>query len=160
MLFRTYQEPDAAACLKLFDSNTPAFFAPSEREEFVAYLAEAPHYFVLVAGKQAADEQAAGEQAAGEQVVGCGGLEEIRDGIWVLCWGMVEQRLHRQGLGKALLLGRLDWIRMQPNAKAVHLDTTPFSRGFFERFGFVVTSVTPNGYGEGYDRVDMTLELV
>ena len=72
---------------------------------------------------------------------------------------MVDQNLHRQGLGKALLLERLNWIRQQPSAKTVHLDTTPFSRGFFERFGFKVTAITPNGYAEGFDRVDMTLEL-
>jgi predicted GNAT family N-acyltransferase len=144
MLFRVYQAVDAEACLKLFDSNTPAFFAPSEREEFMAYLAEAPHYFVLI------DR---------ERLVGCGGLEEIDDGAWALCWGMVDQGLHRQGLGKALLLGRLDWIRQQANASTVHLDTSQFSRGFFERFGFVATSVTANGYGEGLDRVDMRLEL-
>ncbi len=144
MLFRVYQSTDTVACLELFDSNTPAFFAPSEREEFVAYLAEAPHYFVLVHN---------------QRIVGCGGLEEIRDRTWVLCWGMVDRNLHRQGLGKALLLGRLDWIRQQPNASVVHLDTTQFSRGFFERFGFVATSITANGYAEGFDRVDMTLEL-
>ena len=58
MLFRAYQASVTAACLELFDSNTPAFFAPSEREDFEAYLAEAPHYFVLVLE---------------DRIVGCGG---------------------------------------------------------------------------------------
>ena len=35
---RPYDPKDQAACLALFDANTPRFFAPSERPEFASHL--------------------------------------------------------------------------------------------------------------------------
>jgi hypothetical protein len=88
MDFRPIQETDFTAFIKVFDSNTPKYFASFERANFTAHLQEATHYFVL-------------EQAG--QIVAYGGLEEIKSQIWVLCWGIVRQDLHRQKLGKPYL---------------------------------------------------------
>ncbi len=145
MIFRLYQINDQAACLEIFDSNCPKFFAPNERQAFITDLSEFLNYFVL---------------EKENQIVACGGLEQIRTGIWVLCWGMVQQDLHHQGFGKALLEYRLAWLKTQPIVHELHLDTTPLSSGFFAKYGFEIVQVTPNGYAIGLDRVDMVLKLL
>ncbi len=146
---RAFDTRDREACLKLFDSNTPQFFAPHERAEFEAYLSDLEErgpnaeYLVLeMDGK----------------IVACGGYY-VADGTAGLAWGLVGRDQHREGFGTQLLLERLRRIARVPNASEVVLDTTRQSKGFFERFGFEVVNITPDGYGAGLDRVDMRLEL-
>ena len=38
MKLREYAQADKEACLAIFDSNTPPFFAPHEREQFARLL--------------------------------------------------------------------------------------------------------------------------
>ncbi len=146
---RALELRDREACLKLFDSNAPQFFAPHERAEFEQYLSDPEErgpnaaYLVLrVAGT----------------IVACGGYS-VADGTAGLAWGLVGRDRHNEGFGTALLLERLRRIAHLPNAHEVVLDTTQRSRGFFERFGFEAVQVTPDGYGAGLDRVDMRLGL-
>ncbi|MDB5218237.1 MAG: family N-acetyltransferase, partial [Myxococcaceae bacterium] len=40
MLLRPYEPADRDACLVVFDSNVPAFFAPHEREGFASFLGD------------------------------------------------------------------------------------------------------------------------
>jgi predicted GNAT family N-acyltransferase len=146
---RAFDTRDRESCLTLFDSNTPQFFAPHERAEFEAYLIDPEErgpnaeYLVL---------------EADGSIVACGGYY-VEDGMAGLAWGLVGHDRHRQGFGTRLLLERLRRIAANPKADAVILDTTPFSSGFFERFGFEAFKVTPDGYDAGLDRVDMRLEL-
>lgn len=58
MLLRAYGVADRSACLAVFDSNVPDFFAPHEREGLVSFLDDEParfgiEYFVLVDGDRA-----------------------------------------------------------------------------------------------------------
>ena len=39
----------------------------------------------------------------------------------------------------------------------IHLDTSQHTYRFFEKFGFSVNQISKNGYGEGLDKYDMTL---
>jgi GNAT superfamily N-acetyltransferase len=96
IVFREYHASDFESCLRIFDSNTPKYFAPHERLDFVSHFEEQQTYFVL-------------EQAG--VVVACGGLKQIQAGIWVLTYGMVERSLHGQGLGTLLLeaVGVVAW---------------------------------------------------
>jgi N-acetylglutamate synthase-like GNAT family acetyltransferase len=146
---RDFETRDCEACLNLFDSNTPQFFAPHERAEFEMYLDDLEErgpnaeYLVL---------------EADEKIVACGGYY-VSEGTAGLTWGLVGRDRHGEGFGTNLLRERLHRIARVPNAHEVVLDTTRQSKGFFERFGFEVTKITPDGYGAGLDRVDMRLEL-
>jgi predicted GNAT family N-acyltransferase len=143
---RVYQKADREACVHIFRSNMPRFFAPSEEAEFAEFLdTEADeNYFVV-------------ENGGGGELLGCGGVF-VAGGVAGLCWGMVDNTRHRQGIGTLLLRGRLEHLRTHhPQLKAVQLDTSGHSREFFARFGFQTTRVTPDGYGPGLDRYDMTL---
>lgn len=149
---RPFTPADREACLALFDSNVPGFFAPHERAEFGTWLGqpfdsgEFGEYFVL--------------EDAG-RVVACGGvwLDPARpERSAGLSWGMVARDAHRRGYGSELLAFRLGRLR-ELGAREVHLDTTPQSAPFFARFGFREVGRVPGGYGPGLDRVDMVAEL-
>ncbi|MBB6365796.1 putative GNAT family N-acyltransferase [Xanthomonas sacchari] len=144
---RPYAAQDHAACLALFDSNVPQFFDHSERAAFARFLerdAGAWHYLVIV--------------RAGA-VVACGGHALNDDGrVAGFGWGMVDRRLHRQGLGRALTEARLDACRRSGVAR-IELDTSQHTQAFYARFGFAVERVVANGYGPGLDRWDMALDL-
>lgn len=92
---RPFDVTDRGACLAIFDSNVPAFFAPEERlgyERFLEERADSCGYLVI---KRDA------------KLVGCGGVVVEADGETAsLCWGMVENGSHRSGLGRVLTNAR------------------------------------------------------
>lgn len=148
-LSRPYLPADLAACLVLFDSNLPRFFAPEERAEFAADLCALPHpahpFLVLTRA---------------ERIVACGGLTlDPAAGTASLSWGMVDRSLHGQGLGTRLIAARLDLVRTMPGIASISLSTSQHTQGFYEGFGFKVIEVVKNGYGPGIDRCDMILQL-
>ena len=146
LTLRVYQKADREACVRIFRSNMPRFFAVSEEAEFAEFLdTEADeNYFVV-------------DNGGGGELLGCGGVF-VAGGVAGLCWGMVDNTRHRRGIGTLLLRGRLEHLRAHhPQIKTVQLDTSQHSKDFFARFGFAVTGVTPDGYGPDLDRYDMTL---
>lgn len=149
IISRPFISADRLACLSIFDSNAPPFFAPEEHVEFCEHLEnlddiETP-YIVLVRG---------------DVVVACGGLTvDMTCQKALLVWGMVERELHGIGLGSILTQARLTLARAKPDLTKIKLSTSQHTNGFYERFGFALSKITPNGFGPGLDRLDMTLEL-
>lgn len=151
MHLRPYTPADREACLALFASNVPDYFAQIERDDFIDTLDNIDDYFVL--------------ELDGEGVVACGGYATARpdpDGgpqsnadLAVLCWGMVRRDLHRRGLGERLLSERLRRIDADPAYTAVVIETSTFSRDFYARHGFVTTREQADGFAPGYDLVAM-----
>ena len=144
MSSRPYTSADRSSCLALFDSNVPRYFADSERAEFEHFLDELPGpYLVLL------DE--------GGTMLACGGYAiRAEDGVADLCWGMVDGRRHAQGLGRTLTELRISMAAADPAVGALELNTSQLTTGFYERLGFEVTKVIPDGYGPGMDRCDMS----
>jgi len=149
VMSRPYLPGDLSACLAIFDSNVPTFFAPAERDEFRAFLG----------GIDAGDRPYLVLTRAGV-VIACGGLvvgaDRHRAG---LAWGMVDRAFHGRGLGTCLTQARLELARAIPDLAELTLATSQHTRGFYEGFGFVATKVTPDGFAAGLDRWDMTLRL-
>ena len=146
---RPYALGDLAACLRIFDSNVPTYFASEERAEFREYLegvnATSQPYLVLV--------REASVVAGGGLYVEPGGHQAR------LSWGMVDRAFHGRGLGTILTEARLSLARTIPGVAEVGLETSQHTHGFYEKFGFIVTKVTPDGFGPGLDQWDMTLRL-
>lgn len=152
MRLRHYTPADEAACLAIFDSNTPEYFARHERAEYQDFLAHQGNrpYFVV--------EDADGTVvAAGGYLRAAGGAE-----AW-LTWGMVARHRHRRGLGRFLLVARLERLCRELSASGgslnVRLDTSQHTWPFFAREGFTTERITENGYAPGYHRYDMVLRL-
>ena len=111
------------ACLAIFDSNTPQFFQPSERESFAQFLQD-PNCTYLVMEHD-------------DAIVGCGGfyLDDSKAQAR-LCWGMIHQAAQRQGLGRFLLLYRIREIGKAGVVERVTLQTTAAAATFYEKQGF------------------------
>ena len=146
MRIRAYTPEDKAACLAIFDGNAAKFFADHERAEFATFLDEdADLYFVM-------------EHDTG--VIACGGFFVIPNTpVAILTWGMVAREQHAWGIGRLLLLTRLQRLCEDPSVAVVKLQTSQHTCGFFEKVGFKTEKITENGYGAGLDRYDMTLVL-
>ena len=143
---RTYSPRDRDHCLRIFDSNRPRSFADYERAQFESYLDSGGGTYFIVERRGA--------------VVGCGGYSVTDTGETAdLCWGMIEERLHREGLGELLLLGRLQAIAAHDSVSKVRLSTSQFAEGFYAQHGFKAVSRVADGFGEGLDRVEMRLDL-
>ena len=147
LVTRLFRPDDLAACLAVFDSNLPRFFAVEERDEFKAFLQNRTPtddpYLVL-------------QQES--RIVACGGLSLEREKRQAsLSWGMVDQNLHGQGLGRELTQARINLAKGMVGIDRLTLATSQHTRGFYERFGFVIQRLTPNGFGLGLDRCDMLL---
>jgi N-acetylglutamate synthase-like GNAT family acetyltransferase len=152
MVIRKYQASDRPACMTIFNSNMPTYFAASELADFLIWLdhqeqaAASPspqtdYYYVLE------DNQ---------QVMACGGFHLNPETVQAtLAWGMVGQAWHGQGFGRHLLAYRIQQLRLLQPAGTLLLDTTQHTYRFFQRFGFTVTQVSRDYYAQGLDRYDM-----
>ena len=145
---RPFQPGDQAACLAVFDSNLPKFFAPTERADFQAFLCDKvmtrPYLVIQRAGR----------------LIGCGGLQIDGDGRSAfLSWGMIAQDCHGTGAGQFLTKARLAMAAKIPGLEKLTLNTSQHTKGFYERFGFAAQKLTPDGYGPGLDRWVMELLL-
>jgi len=142
MNIRTCTPADHAQCLRVFDSNTPRYFAPAERAEFASFLQAATTDFLVLEHEGV--------------VVGCGGWY-VRASEGRLCWGMIHQALHRQSAGSALLRARIDRLFSATRVDRVGLETSQHSAPFFARFGFVIDGVETGGFAEDIDCVRMSV---
>lgn len=134
--------------LALFAGNVPEYFAESERKDFIEFIDDLPGPYFLMTDADGAP-------------VGCGGYaqEDDRPGVAALCWGMVRRDRHGQGLGDTLLRYRLAMLAADPVFREVRIETSQFSRGFFQRYDFVQTRQVANGFAPGIDLIAMSLDL-
>lgn len=143
---RDYHPSDRTACLEIFRSNVPLYFAAGDEAEFLGFLDNLPGPYIVM--------------EKGPEIIACGGYGlEPSTGTASLCWGMVRQDQHRQGLGRFLLETRLRHMTEVGQVRWVLLNTSQHTQGFYEKYGFRLLRKIPNGYGDGLDRCEMRLEL-
>ena len=149
MELRAYTGADRAVCLAIFDSNLPAFFAQHERDEFARFLdtQQTAPYFVV-------------ETDGDGQVVACGGYFRLPHvPAAVLTWGMVARDHQKQGIGRFLLLRRLQRLCQAGGVTLVKLQTSQHTCGFFAKYGFVTEKIIEDGYVPGLHLYNMGLRL-
>lgn len=144
MPIRAYRDEDFQACMEIFESNIDPYFSVSEREEFATYIRDNGESYLVL------------EDSRG--IIACGGYAIEKD-AGVFCWGMVARQYHGTGLGRELSLARIEHLRQQPGVKRIVLNTSQHTTGFYERFGFKITKVSPDGYGPGLDCCDMEVAV-
>lgn len=146
---RSYVPGDFSSCLSIFESNVPRYFAPAEREQFVQFLEtkDPLRYLYFVSTLEGA-------------VVACHGLElDATNQRASFAWGMVDRAFHGRGVGTCMTRERIKIAKETPNVAEVVLSTSQRTHGFYARHGFVVTKITPDGFGPGLDCYDMRLLL-
>ena len=144
---RKYQASDRDECLQAFISNVPTYFTNEEILDFENFLirmeaVETETHFYVVCYES--------------QLIGCGGFGD-KDGTGEisLAWGLIDSKFHKKGFGLELLKFRLHKIKDLMPEKTLVLDTTQYSYGFFEKYGFQVQKITLDFYADGLHRYDM-----
>lgn len=144
LTIRPYQPTDFEACVAIFDSNTPPYFSPEERQPYISWLQEKSldgRYFVL--------------EYQGT-IRACGGWfwEKERNYLG-LSWGMVQQQYQKKGLGTALTEHRCKIAKAAYPNTPMQITTSQLTEAFYERMGFVTQKITPNDFALGLHRHDM-----
>lgn len=142
--FRPYRSADLADCLDIFDANCPEYFAPNERDEYAAFLADAPNGYTVCALNNSA--------------VGAFGLSDDNDDAWRINWILMHPDAQGHGIGSLIMERALQDARVS-GARMLRIATSPRSEGFFARFGAQPVAILEEGWGPGLDRVDMELAL-
>ncbi|MFA0154542.1 GNAT family N-acetyltransferase [Vibrio sp. 10N.261.46.A3] len=148
MEIRKYSSRYRAQCIEAFESNIGQYFDSSERAEFIEYLdalSESSEYYICL------------ESGSGK-LLGCGGIG-LNSSVASLAWGLVHKDFHGQGIGTKLTDFRLSYIKHNISLDKVKIETSQHTQGFYEKRGFTVTKITPNGFGAGIDCVAMELDI-
>jgi GNAT superfamily N-acetyltransferase len=157
IVVRQCRDGDRAACLALFDSNTPEYFHPAEREAFSRSLGGSDFRPPRLLGDGGPKGRFYVVESAGV-VIGCGGWY-LDGSVAVLSWGMVLRSRQRQGIGRFLLQERLKAIRADHRAKSVRVRTTPSVAGFFQLAEFKLVSEGLSGLVDEVPLVELALTL-
>ena len=156
-MIRKYHSKDRKRCLELFKSNCPVYFADEELSDFETWL-DGQDKEVLAYGNSAEEVYFVIEES--QEVIACGGFYIVRNKpLAKMAWGMVDNAHHKKGYGMQLLQYRLDEITKNYPDHAIALATSQHTFPFFEKLGFVVEKITPNGFGEGLDQYDMIRKI-
>jgi uncharacterized SAM-binding protein YcdF (DUF218 family)/GNAT superfamily N-acetyltransferase len=141
IVFRHYQAADRNDCLELFDGNCPEFFAPNERDDYLAFLsAEALDYTVCVVDGR---------------IAGAYGVA-AHEGALALRWILFAPAMRGRGLGSQVMARVFDEMQ-RLGIPDLHIAASHKSAPFFARFGAAELVRTTDGWGPGMDRVDMVL---
>jgi hypothetical protein len=128
--------------LTLFDANCPAFFAATERVDYLDFLCTAVGRYTrcLIA----------------QQSVGAYGLEPHPSGGLALRWIMLSPDIHGRGLGSRIMARVLDIMRTS-RMSPLHIAASHKSAPFFAKFGARKSATIVDGWGPAMHRVDMLL---
>lgn len=147
MKFLNYQPEYQDACVSIFDSNVPRYFAPQEKDKFVAFLNRPNKSFYVV-------------MSVADEILACGGfiINDDKTIVW-LRWGMVQHSLHQRGLGRYLALGRMALLCREECLESIRVGTTQYTCAFHEKLGFRIYETSQNGIAPGFDEYRLMLKL-
>jgi len=142
--YRPLGPGDREACLGLFDANSPDFFLPGERTDYIHFLdADKGDYQVCVLDGR---------------VVGAVGIESIQRDRAAIRWLVVAPDLKGQGLGREMVRHVRQTMRAA-GVTTMEIAASHRSAPFFARFGAIPHAAIPHGWGEGMHRIDMELKI-
>lgn len=133
-------------CIAIFESNLPKYFAPEEKQLFIDWLdnGTAVGYYVV---------------EINEQIIACGGIYlDQPNNEGGLSWGMVHAAWHKQGIGKQFAQHRIELLKATYPARVYRIETSQHTAPFYEKLGFKTAEIIKNGFGEGLDKYNMSLE--
>lgn len=145
-IIRPYQPRDKPQLLALLNLNIPHFFAPSEAADFTGYLDNhVETYFVV-------EED--------ENIVGCGGINYFPEEATArISWDIVHPDHQGKGIGRALLLHRIDDIKTNSSIKIIIVRTTQLTYPFYKKIGFELEKTEKNFWAPGFDFYQMKMPL-
>ena len=142
--FRSYQLQDKQACLKIFDENSPKFFAANEYSDYADFLDTNPiGYEVCILDNS---------------IVGAFGLIGVTSVYKSINWIMISPNSHGLGVG-SLFMKRAISLANDHKLNHIKIAASHLSAPFFAKYGAISIGEIENGWGPNMHRVDMELHL-
>ncbi len=145
--------PEYKDCLlQIFESNMPLYFAEEELQLFFNFL-----------DRDALQRGPYSVIFNDNTIVGCGGIALNQPSKYtnelhvIMTWGMIDNKFHKNGFGKELLLFRIKQAKeLYPEVK-IALGTTQYTFPFFEKYGFKTVAYEKDHWAKGLDLYQMEL---
>lgn len=145
-MIRPYRPEDKQELLAILRLNMPQYFAPSEEQDYIDYLAtEATDYFVV--------------EEKGE-IIGAGGINYFyQEALARISWDIIRPKYHGKGIGTALALYRIVEIKKKPAINFIVVRTSQFVYQFYQKLGFELDKIEKDFWAPGFDLYQMKQEL-
>lgn len=146
-MIRPYLDSDLEDVLFLLELNTPKYFHVAEKEDLRQYLLnEKEEYFVV--------------ELNGE-VVAAGGINYNVDSQYIarISWDVVAPKMQGKGIGKDLLIYRVNQIKSSERYSKIVVRTSQLTFQFYEKFGFVLKTINRGFWAKGLDLYLMEINL-
>jgi ribosomal-protein-alanine N-acetyltransferase len=146
IIIRKYVSSDQNSILEMLRLNTPAYFAPEEKNDLINYLDNhSENYFVV---------------EYGNAIVCCGGYNYSDEkNVIRISWDMVDPQYQGMGFGSRLTEFRIELIKQIPNIKRISVRTSQLAYQYYARFGFVLEEVVKDFWAPGFDMYRMEMKL-
>jgi ribosomal-protein-alanine N-acetyltransferase len=133
-----YKEDDYPQLLKLFSSNSPAYFASEEIADFKRYLKnEREDYYVV---------------KVVDVIVGCGGINyDTEEKTAVISWDIIDPSFQGHGIGSALLQYRLGLLEQNNKIEKIVVRTSQHTYLYYEKNNFYTVQVEKDYWAVGFD---------
>lgn len=146
---RFYQNEDKKELINLIKLNIPTYFDSSEEKDFIEYLeAQKEDYFII-------------EDKITNQIIGCGGINYFFDEPTPLArisWDIIHPNFQGQGIGKQLLLHRINHIQNK-EIKLIVVRTSQLAYKFYQKVGFELEKTEKDFWAKGFDLYQMKMNL-
>jgi GNAT superfamily N-acetyltransferase len=140
--FRVYETADRADCLRLFDENSPEFFSPNEREDYMDFLSHHSQHYVVALLE--------------DKILAAYGFHPLPGNAAALHWILLSRASQGKRLGSLMMSHVLSQMR-DSNRSPLYISASHKSAPFFSRFGAIEISREPDGWGPGMHRVEMRI---
>lgn len=147
MKIRLYHPRDQPQLIHMIELNTPQFFAPSEKKEFIEYLdQDSENYFII-------EEE--------NTIIGSGGFNlGFDDGKTArISWGMIHPDWQGKGVGAKITRYRVAQIKKNQEVSKIVVRTTQVVYGFYQKLGFELEHVETDYWAVGFDLYQMKIDL-
>ncbi|MFD2999702.1 GNAT family N-acetyltransferase [Pontibacter toksunensis] len=141
-MIRAYTSNNKEELLILLRLNTPQYFDVSEEADFIEYLDHRlEDYFVV-------EEDG--------QIIGSGGINYFPESkLARISWDVVHPDFQGKGVGKRLMLHRIEHIRKNPAIDFIVVRTTQRVYPFYEKMGFKLEKTEKDFWAKGFDLYQM-----
>jgi ribosomal-protein-alanine N-acetyltransferase len=144
-MIRPYQLKDKAAVIELLHLNTPKYFHPDEKKDFILYLENELETYIV-------------DEIDGK-IVGGGGINYFPNlNKAHLSWDMVHPEYQNQSIGSNLCTYRIEHIKNRADIHQIIVRTTQLSYGFYERMGFKLDFIKDDFWADGFHLYQMSLQ--
>lgn len=145
-MIRPVKKEDYPNLLQLLDLNTPDYFAPEEKEDYIEYLNDKlEKYFVF--------------EENGE-IIGAAGLNFFPDEKSArISWDMVHPQHHGKGIGRKLTEHRITTIKELKAYEKIIVRTSQLAHKFYGKFGFSLVKYEEDFWAKGFHLYHMEMEI-